>query len=326
MIDKKGNMESNASSLSSSPSASSLLSSVLKELKRKTKKTPPVTTVMDQLEISSPITADHNGTGEFSTYSKESDSITSDKQNSDNNDFGVGNTFFTCGTKPQKPLLSPPLKPRRLKKKVNQTNNDSNGSNETLNGSHLPTEFQSLLESVFADGEITMSFSDGSKQCSPEKAAFKFIEKEGEKSSTKPRHLEKLDNSERKKSFGARTTLANTNSFDSVNDPCYDSISTYSALSDDGLHDDWLDNGAKRGSFDTISVSSMFCSNEKKTKKKKAKEKAKMLKKQAAAKKERVGALFDAATSNASDRIKKLRRGSIKIPIGKGKFQNIANK
>ena len=59
----------------------------------------------------------------------------------------------------------------------------------------------------------------------------------------------------------------------------------------------------------------------------KARERARQLKKQATVHKERVGAFFDAAASNASDRIKKFRRPSLKFSHGKNKtLQNLANK
>ena len=59
----------------------------------------------------------------------------------------------------------------------------------------------------------------------------------------------------------------------------------------------------------------------------KAKDKAKQLKKQASARKEQVGAFFDAAAYNASLRIKNLRRPSLKFNHGKGKkLQKLANK
>lgn len=312
-------------SVSSSSSTGSLLSSVLKELKRKRKKTPPVITVMDveTMHKKTPsIDKDEklNGTADDQSIVKKDSELPPSKKPSP-----------SLGNRPQKPLISPPIKPKRLKKlSTCSIEADCSENISTVNSSNLPSDFRSLLDNAFTDPVMTMSFSDGSKQCSPERPYSEQYEQCNGELPTDD--AEQCDRDQVKTELFPRDTLSNSISIDSVNDrhgfdsQSYDTVSMFSALSDDGLENDWLDNDMKRGSFDdSLSVSSMSIEG-KKIKKRNAKAKAKMLKKQAAVQKERVGAFLDAATANASDRIKKIRRGSIKIPIGKGKFQNITNR
>ena len=316
----------------------SLLTSVLAELKMNTKRIPPVATGKHQSkpspkkEVFSPTSPDQNaarnGIAEYTAYSKGIDlsvgSSTSTEKRSPGN---IWNKF-----------KSPPLKPKRKKK-------EDKGKESHKNEPGIDSEIQNIIESAFSkdDDENRKEFSDDLEPAvfSPEDTPVRSYSDQtrtngspNSAASYQRHHHGSSIHSDIVSNFsenrGFMKTLQTSRSFDSLDDPRYETVSMFSQISDDDPSSDWI-SFSNAGYGDAISLSSFASADgqlDGKPEKKRvdAKSRAKLLKKQAAAQKEKMGAFLDAAATNATSRIRKFRRPSIKFTTGRAKLQHLANK
>ena len=289
-----------------------LLASVMEELKRSTKLTPPVITLAERKKIPEQIpeekndheSVDQNGIAEYSAYCKITD-----------NPDVAGSAW---------PKSKPaPRKPKRSKKLPNK-----NGSNEN-NSPHIESEIHNLIESAFSvddKNETQLIFDNFSPRKSslgnqnrPDHKRLQSLDYHGSMNCIHDSESPRSSKNDRGKSIDYGI-LHESRSYESL----VDSKSVYSAYSDDDSSLDGLEKGEMPD--DAKSLSSFNLNEKSERRALKAKARAKHLKHQAAVQKDRVGAFLDAAATNATDRIKKLRRPSMKFRAGKAKLQSLANK
>ena len=325
------------SSLSPLAGSDSLLASVLRELKRSTKRIPPVITVMEQqsspkkenFSTSSPSgTVSRNGITEYSAYSKVIDNKNSERSFSPEK---------SSPTSAWKKFKSPPIKPRR-KKKADKANGVYN--TETS----IDSEIHSIIESAFSqhDDPSKKSYSDDSEVAvfSPDDTPVrtysdpnKCDDFSGSYSAYQRQHHGSSFHSDIASNFKADqnfSKLHSSRSYDSLDDSRFETVSMYSQISDDDQSSDWL-KGTSTEYGDTISLSSFASADgqlDGRPDKKRIdpKARAKQLKKQAAVQREKVGAFLDAAASTATNRIRKIRKPSMKFKTGRAKIQHLANR
>ena len=318
----------------------SLLTSVLAELKMNTKRIPPVATGKHQSkpspkkEVFSPHFSGSKCSAEwisrvhrlFKRYWSLSRKLNLHRKNA---------LLETSGIK----FKSPPLKPKRKKKKRTR------GKESHKNEPGIDSEIQNIIESAFSkdDDENRKEFSDDLEPAvfSPEDTPVRSYSDQtrtngspNSAASYQRHHHGSSIHSDIVSNFsenrGFMKTLQTSRSFDSLDDPRYETVSMFSQISDDDPSSDWI-SFSNAGYGDAISLSSFASADgqlDGKPEKKRvdAKSRAKLLKKQAAAQKEKMGAFLDAAATNATSRIRKFRRPSIKFTTGRAKLQHLANK
>ena len=305
----------------------SLLSSVMDELKRSTKRIPPHATSQFDSSVENTISADtpafqkgeKSGIAEYSAYSRIVDGLANDEKTSN-----------------EVKIKSPPVKPKRKKK--NEAELQNKGSDPSLIG----TDLKNILDSAFSNNnEKSMKMPDDS-ECivyTPEDTPVR--------SRSYPYKIQLTDKSEENyrnhhgssihsditsdsKYLVDMRKLTSSRSFDSIEDRHYETVSMFSQLSDEDPTNNWNDGGHSECG-DAISLASFASADgqlDEKLHRKRIdpKARAKQLKKQAAAGKEKVGAFLDAAASNATNRIRKFRKPSIKFPAGRTKLPNLGRK
>ena len=258
----------------------------------------------------------------------------------------------------------PPVKPIRRNKPGNVPGKTKPVfQRANFNDSQMSSQFRELLESAFST-TVEKSTNEDSPGLRARSKTDPFLRqdysfsKEGRRSNTNTLKKDDVDVHFRQSlesiDSGLEGSSKSTKPVEDLDD-CFDVEGIYSIIDQqkpmDGLSVDQLEIGSTVSGQsdeghhshesgenekidgteepDNISLSSGDELAETKVivKRIKARERARQLKKQASAQRERVGAFLDAAASNASDRIKKFRRPSLKFSHGKNKaLQNLANK
>ena len=288
---------------------------------------------------------DCNGFSEYSTYAKTAGQSSAVQMD---HNLSVSATSLEV-PEHRKKSLSPPKKPIRRNKPVHATRLIKPA---TINGgSRISSDLHHFIESAFTSISDQASSLDsrqrsktspriGSPDLELTKSGYSTNSntlKPGDFDLSFKHSLESLDS-------GLEGSSKSTKPVEEFIDDCFESVAVFEAhqgppdnhsidwesgQSDEGHHSNGsIDNmkALDEDCGDYMSISSVEGVEEMKFlgKKLKARERARQLRKQALAQRERVSALLDAAATNASDRIKRFRRPSLKFSAGT-KLQNLAN-